>query len=128
MIWVRCWGRQPVDLRYDRRRPSDQLDQSLLGLYVGQVDQQGVPVTQTYNLYDAKTRLSELVDRASAGEEIVIAKNGRPLARLVPIPAEKPNRTPGGWEGMLWISDDFDEPLAADIQRDFDGDDDRAGA
>ena len=44
----------------------DQLDQSLLGLYVGQVDQQDVPVTQTYNLYDAKTRLSELVDRASA--------------------------------------------------------------
>ena len=96
--------------------------------YVGQVDQQDVPVTQTYNLYDAKTRLSELVDRASAGEEIVIAKNGRPLARLVPIPADKPNRTPGGWEGMVWISDDFDEPLAADIQRDVDGDDDGAGA
>ena len=106
----------------------DQLDQSLLGLYVGQVDQQDVPVTQTYNLYDAKTRLSELVDRASAGEEIVIAKNGRPLARLVPIPADKPNRTPGGWEGMVWISDDFDDPLAADIQRDFDGDADGAGA
>ena len=84
--------------------------------------------SQTYNLYDAKTRLSELVDRASAGEEIVIAKNGRPLARLVPIPAEKPNRTPGGWEGMVWISNDFDEPLPAEIQRDFDGDDDGAGA
>ena len=82
----------------------------------------------TYNLYDAKTRLSELVDRASAGEEIVIAKNGRPLARLVPIPAEKPNRVPGGWEGMVWIADDFDEPLAAEVQRYFDGDDDGIGA
>lgn len=81
-------------------------------------------MTATYNLYDAKTRLSELVDRASAGEEIVIAKNGRPLARLVPIPAEKPSRTPGGWEGMVWIAEDFDEPLAPDIQRDFDGGED----
>jgi len=80
-------------------------------------------MASTYNLYDAKTRLSELVDRASAGEEIVIAKNGRPLARLVPIPAEKPNRTPGGWEGMIWIADDFDEPLPADVQRGFEGDD-----
>ena len=84
-------------------------------------------MTPTYNLYDAKTRLSELVDRASAGEEIVIAKNGRPLARLVPISAEKANRTPGGWEGMVWIADDFDEPLAADIQRDFDGSEEGTG-
>jgi len=106
----------------------DQLDQTDGTAYVGQVDQQDVPVTPTYNLYDAKTRLSELVDRASAGEEIVIAKNGRPLARLLPIPAEKPDRTPGGWEGMVWIADDFDEPLAADVLRDFDGDDDVAGA
>ena len=81
-------------------------------------------MASTYNLYDAKTRLSELVDRASAGEEIVIAKNGRPLARLVPIPAEKPNRSPGGWEGMVWIAEDFDEPLAADLQRGFEGEDD----
>lgn len=85
-------------------------------------------MASTYNLYDAKTRLSELVDRASAGEEIVIAKNGRPLARLVPIPAEKPNRSPGGWEGMVWIADDFDEPLPVDVQRAFEGDDDGTGA
>ena len=85
-------------------------------------------MASTYNLYDAKTRLSELVDRASAGEEIVIAKNGRPLARLVPIPAEKPNRSPGGWEGMVWIADDVYEPLSAEVQPCFDGDDDGAGA
>ena len=64
--------------------------------YIGQVDQLECMVAVTYNLYDAKTRLSELVDRAAAGEEIVIAKNGRPLARLGPVPAEKPNRVPGG--------------------------------
>ena len=106
----------------------DQLDQSTAAAYVGQVDQLDGTMASAYNLYDAKTRLSELVDRASAGEEIVIAKNGRPLARLVPIPAEKPNRSPGGWEGMVWIADDFDEPLAAEVQRYFDGDDDGTGA
>ena len=106
----------------------DQLDQAAASDYVGQVDQLGGIMASTYNLYDAKTRLSELVDRASAGEEIVIAKNGRPLARLVPIPAEKPNRSPGGWEGTVWIADDFDEPLAAEVQRYFDGDDDGTGA
>jgi prevent-host-death family protein len=106
----------------------DQLDQPAKAGYVGQVDQLDGAMASTYNLYDAKTRLSELVDRAAAGEEIVIAKNGRPLARLVPIPAEKPNRSPGGWEGTVWIADDFDEPLAAEVQRYFDGDDDGTGA
>jgi prevent-host-death family protein len=78
-------------------------------------------VSSTFNLYDAKTRLSELVDRAAAGEEIVIAKNGKPLARLGPLPAENPNRSPGGWEGVVWIADDFDDPLPPDIQRAFEG-------
>ena len=82
----------------------------------------------TVNLYEAKTRLSELVDRAAAGEEIVIAKNGRPLARLGPVPVEKPNRTPGGWEGMVWIAEDFDDPLPDDIQRYFEGEDDDGGS
>ena len=80
------------------------------------------------SLYDAKTKLSSLVDRAAAGEEIVIAKNGRPLARLGPVPAEKPNRVPGGWEGMVWVADDFDEPLTADVQRYFEGAEDDGGA
>jgi prevent-host-death family protein len=98
-------------------------------IYLGQVDQLESIVAATYNLYDAKTRLSELVDRAAAGEEIVIAKNGRPLARLGPVPAEKPNRSPGGWEGMVWIADDFDAPLPDDMQRAFEspGEDGEAG-
>jgi prevent-host-death family protein len=80
-------------------------------------------MAQTFNLYDAKTRLSELVDRAAAGEEIVIAKHGKPLARLLPMPIEKPSREPGGWEGLLWTADDFDAPIPPDIQRYFDGED-----
>ncbi|MBI2372518.1 MAG: type II toxin-antitoxin system Phd/YefM family antitoxin [Deltaproteobacteria bacterium] len=60
------------------------------------------------NIYDAKTRLSELVQRAAAGEEIVIARNGKPTARLVAL-APPPARRPGGWEGQVWIAPDFDE-------------------
>jgi prevent-host-death family protein len=84
-------------------------------------------VPSTFNLYDAKTRLSELVDRAAAGEEIVIAKNGKPLAKLGPLPEEKPSRSPGGWEGAVWIADDFDGPLPDDIQRAFEGEADAEG-
>jgi len=72
-----------------------------------------------YNLYEAKTRLSHLVDRAAKGEEILIAKSGVPLAKLVPLPKSKPKRKPGGWEGKIRISDDFDEPLPDDIQSAF---------
>lgn len=76
----------------------------------------------TYNLYEAKTQLSDLVDRAAGGEEIVIAKAGVPMARLTPLPAPEkpPRRTPGGWKGKVWIADDFDDPLPPDIQKYFD--------
>jgi prevent-host-death family protein len=74
------------------------------------------------NLYDAKTHLSALVDRAAAGEEIVIAKSGTPLARLVPLEHTRVPRRPGGWETGLWIADDFDAPLPPDILAGFIGD------
>lgn len=55
-----------------------------------------------FNVHDAKTHLSRLLDRAHAGEEIVIAKAGVPYARLVPIaPGVKPRRQPGRWRGKL---------------------------
>ncbi len=63
------------------------------------------------NLYAAKTRLSELVDRAAAGEEIVIAKSGRPMARLVPYVAAPPRRKPGRLKGQIWMAPDFDAPM-----------------
>lgn len=69
------------------------------------------------NLYDAKTQLSELVERAASGEEITIAKAGTPRARLVPLP--RTPRRPGALKGKIWVSRDFDEPLPADIQRAF---------
>jgi prevent-host-death family protein len=70
------------------------------------------------NLYEAKTELSSLVERAALGEEIIIAKNGKPMARLVAL-KKKLKRKPGGWEGKVWMSDDFWEPLPADLVRLF---------
>jgi prevent-host-death family protein len=74
-----------------------------------------------FNLYDAKTRLSQLVERAARGEEIVIAKAGKPLAKLVPLATRNEPRKPGGWEGKVHISDDFDAPLPDEIQAGFEG-------
>lgn len=64
------------------------------------------------NIYEAKTRLSELVDRAADGEEIVIAKAGRPVARLVPLRSGAARRKPGRWKGRVRIAADFDAPLS----------------
>ena len=64
---------------------------------------------QVTNIHEAKTHLSRLVDRAAAGEEIIIAKAGKPVARLMPLAkAPKPRRKLGGWKGRVWISPDFD--------------------
>jgi prevent-host-death family protein len=73
------------------------------------------------NLYEAKTSLSRLVERAAAGEEIIIAKAGKPKARLVPLAGGAEPRQPGGWEGKVWVADDFDEPLPTDILAVFEG-------
>jgi len=67
------------------------------------------------NLYEAKTELSSLVERAAKGEEIIIAKNGEPMARLVRFESTKGRRVPGCGKGKIWIADDFDAPLPDDI-------------
>ena len=56
-------------------------------------------MTKMVNLYEAKTQLSQLVESAAAGEEIIIAKAGKPVARLVPLAAALEPRIPGAWEG-----------------------------
>jgi prevent-host-death family protein len=62
-----------------------------------------------FNIHEAKTQLSRLVERAAAGEEIIISKAGRPVARLGPIPEAVTPREPGRWRGQVRIHDDFDE-------------------
>ena len=67
------------------------------------------------NLYEAKTQLSALVERAAAGEELVIAKAGRPMARLVPLVRERPPRRSGFLKGKVRIGREFDAPLSPEI-------------
>ena len=66
----------------------------------------------TYNLYDARNTLSDLVDRAEHGEEIVIARRGVPAVRLVPVERKKP--TFGEAKGLFTIPDSFFDPLPDD--------------
>jgi prevent-host-death family protein len=68
-------------------------------------------VTEPVNIHEAKTHLSRLVERVEAGEEVVIARAGRPVARLVPYQRRRAPRVPGGWEGRVRIRADFDDPL-----------------
>lgn len=63
------------------------------------------------NIHEAKTHLSRLVERVEAGEEITLARAGRPVARLVPYRARREPRRPGIWRGQVLIGPDFDEPL-----------------
>lgn len=73
------------------------------------------------NLYEAKTSLSALVERASKGEEFVIGKAGRPMAKLVPVRHVAKLRRPGGWNGKAFIAADFDGPLPQEIAAAFEG-------
>ena len=74
---------------------------------------------KTVNIHEAKTHLSRLVVEAAAGEEIRIAKAGKPVARLVALgPASKPRKS-GALKGRIRIREDFDAPLPADLARAF---------
>jgi prevent-host-death family protein len=78
-------------------------------------------VNEPVSLYDAKTHLSELVEQAALGQEIIIAKSGKPKARLVPLAPKDTRhlRKPGGGKGKVWIADDFDAPLPPEVLRLF---------
>ncbi len=71
------------------------------------------------NVYEAKTHLSELVERAARGEEIIIARAGVPRARLVALAPVDIERRPGRGRGTIRIAADFDAPLPADIAAAF---------
>ena len=73
----------------------------------------------TVNLYEAKTNLSQLVERAARGEEVVIAKAGRPLARLVPLAKRTAPRPLGLFAPEVEIGADFDDPLPEGFRRAF---------
>jgi prevent-host-death family protein len=68
----------------------------------------------TVTIHQAKTNLSKLIERASQGEEIIIARGSMPVARLVPLGAVKGKRQPGSWKGKFELGPDFFEPLPDD--------------
>jgi prevent-host-death family protein len=78
---------------------------------------------QTMNVHAAKTHFSRLVDRAAAGEEIIIAKAGKPVAKLVPLTpsSKRPKRQLGVLAGVAAIPADFDAPLPDDVLDAFEG-------
>jgi prevent-host-death family protein len=72
------------------------------------------------NIHEAKTHFSRLVKRAMGGDEVIIGKAGKPVARLIPYREDDTPRVPGGWERRVWISEDFDE-LPAEVAAAFRG-------
>jgi prevent-host-death family protein len=77
--------------------------------------------SKTVNIHEAKTHLSKLVDEVASGQETVIAKAGKPVARLVPYGKNKPERKPGFLKGKLHTPEDFDAPLPDEILDAFEG-------
>jgi antitoxin (DNA-binding transcriptional repressor) of toxin-antitoxin stability system len=73
-------------------------------------------------MHEAKTHLSRLVERAAQGEEIIIARSGKPIAKLVPIGRDLTPRAFGTMQGLFQVPDDFDEPLPPDVLAAFHGD------
>ena len=73
------------------------------------------------NIHQAKTHLSQLLTRAMAGENIVIAKAGKPMVRLVPIENPEEDRVLGIDEGLFVVPEDFNRPLPEDMLAAFEG-------
>jgi prevent-host-death family protein len=71
------------------------------------------------DIHEAQIHLSQLADDAAGGEEIIIAKAGKPIARLVALAPARPPRVAGLLEGKIWVADDFDAPLPEDILAEF---------
>lgn len=75
---------------------------------------------KTVNVHEAKTHLSQLLDLAASGEEVIIARAGKPLAKLIPYQVKQQPRKSGYWKGKVKIAKDFDE-LPEELSRAFQG-------
>lgn len=76
---------------------------------------------ETVNIYEAKTKLSQLVDKAAAGEDVVVSRNGKPLVRITRLEPGKRRITFGLLKGRIRVARDFDEPLPDDVLATFGG-------
>ena len=77
------------------------------------------PKPKTYNIHQAKTHLSRLLARVAKGDDIIIAKAGVPVARLVPVVLPAEERPLGTERGLVLIAEDFDAPLPPEVLRSF---------
>ena len=73
------------------------------------------------NIYEAKTRLSQLVDKAAAGEDVVVSRNGKPLVRITQLGGARRPVKFGVLKGKVRIAPDFDAPLPVDVLAGFEG-------
>ena len=71
------------------------------------------------NIYEAKSKFSKLINQVLAGEEVIVAKSGKPVAKLVPIDKPAHDRKSGSAKGKIIIADDFDTPLPNEILKEF---------
>ncbi len=76
-------------------------------------------MSDVVNVHEAKTHLSKLLERVERGEEVVIARSGRPVARLVAVEKPRKRREPGSARGRIRMSEDFDASLPEEIQKFF---------
>lgn len=76
---------------------------------------------ETVNIYDAKTRLSQLVDKAASGEDVVVSRNGKPLVRITRLDVPKRQIKFGVLKGKLDVPPDFDAPLPDEVVAGFEG-------
>ena len=73
------------------------------------------------NIYDAKTQLSKLIEEAVAGNDVIIARGGKPVARLTRLGSSKRKLKFGVLKGKIKFSADFDAPLPSEVQKEFEG-------
>jgi len=76
-------------------------------------------MSKKVNVHAAKTQLSRLLQEALLGEEVIIARGGVPVARLVPVEPTPAKRQPGSAKGEVWVAEDFDAPLPEELAREF---------
>ncbi len=79
-----------------------------------------LPGMETFNVHEAKTHFSRILAQVQAGHEVIIAKAGQPIARIVPIRTPRV-REPDGERGTMWVAEDFDTPLPDDLLDRFEG-------
>lgn len=78
-------------------------------------------MSRVVNMTEAKAQLSRLVDEAQRGKRVIIGRAGKPVAVLSAYDHHSEPRVLGGWEGKIWIAEDFDKPLPEEFQRHFEG-------